>query len=423
MAFGTDLSEMLSYPNGTLSFAVCDRVSATILTNGRSYHQWESRRFEMLPASASPLRIRCVAMSATVLAAGAAPPDHDDSGSSSSSSNSSTNTAAVTGTLFAVRLDAPAGGAAQAIPAPSDVASGKTAGFGAVIAAGCLSERVAASLPDAGVVVVYGAPTAGADLRLSAVIRAPASMPLELRFGTHLAMTDSLLVVGMPSSTHSTSGMVYLYRWSAAAANWTLDSVLAGPSPGFGSVVDVDCAGTTLAVACPCHKDEGGACVQRVFTYRSTGQAGAEWKLADELQDPHPELRTHFGAALALDTRTSMAVGAPGVAGTGTEGRVYVFDRTKLLATVLQPAGDSSFGSSITLHDDVLVAGSPGQQVRSMPAAGVLLMFSVRELSAVTLAIILSVTLVVVVASVLAVLACYKLHPSSVIALSKAANI
>lgn len=398
LSFGSDLSEMLSFPSGVLQFATIDHSSATVLTNGRSYHDWDQRRFDLLHPGGGAHRVREVAMSATVLAAGAASDDAN-------------------GTVFAIRLDVQSP-VPQVLPPPPGVPP--SSGFGTVVAAACLSSSVVAGLPIADAVAVYSGAT---TMALSAVLRAPQGTAADVRFGAAVAMSDAVIVVGAPAEGHSGYGQVFTYRFDPLSGNWTLATTLIDTKqqqPLFGSGIDIDCSSELLAVACPAHNS---SFTHRVLTYRWLAtDPSPRWALIDDLADPQPSLNSRFGASIAIDTKSSIAVGAPG-ADASTKGHVYIFDGPHVLATIGHAEGDWSFGSAITLHDDVLVTGAPGQVIRSLDSAGALFMFSVRELSAVTLAIILSGTLIVVVSTVLVILSCYKLHPSSVIALSRAAKV
>mgnify|MGYP000896188586 CR=1 FL=1 len=140
----------------------------------------------------------------------------------------------------------------------------------------------------------------------------------------------------------------------------------------------------SLVVGCPAHNSSVSG---RVLSYRWVASfPSPHWILIDDIVDPQPELHGMFGQSIAIDTKHSIAVGAP-ASSVDYHGHVYIFDGPHVVSVIEHSRGDWSFGSSITLHDDVLVTGAPGQDSKSYEDSGILFMFSVRELSAVTLAI------------------------------------
>jgi len=119
-------------------------------------------------------------------------------------------------------------------------------------------------------------------------------------------------------------------------------------SLGFGSSVAI--RGDYAAVGAPQTSSSRGA----VYMYRFDGSA---WVPDGTLIAPDGATGDLFGTAVSIGPDPSVAIGAP-AAGTGTEGSVYVFERTVEGAWVLRQTlrATGGLGARVVLRDTYLAA-------------------------------------------------------------------
>ena len=129
----------------------------------------------------------------------------------------------------------------------------------------------------------------------------------------------------------------------------------------FGSAVAVD--GDTLVVGAS--NDDGDGIRQGLVIVFERDPVTGWWEYAQPLTDPLGADYDHFGSAVALDGDT-LVVGAPYDNGAGSDrGAVHVFSRLPSGAwgghVELPPPSDAGrFGSSVDVDGDTIVVGAPG---------------------------------------------------------------
>ncbi|MDO6705941.1 FG-GAP repeat protein [Photobacterium sp. 1_MG-2023] len=204
-------------------------------------------------------------------------------------------------------------------------------------------------------------------------------------FGYTLAMdyTGSHLAVGMPYS-HPTYryGQVYLYRKNETGL-WQSQGALSGvnrPVAEFGSEIDMDSRGETLAISMP---GMNGSATGVVRIYRRASQN--VWELSEEIHDPELNMYSDFaqrGLSLSQDGQV-IAIGA-----TATEvadplnpnqqlskaGAAFIFRldeqqawQQSVILHAKESKSDAYYGHAIDLSEDgrALVIGASGINLRS----------------------------------------------------------
>lgn len=143
-------------------------------------------------------------------------------------------------------------------------------------------------------------------------------------FGTAVAMSGGVLIVGAKQARlgNVSAGAAYIYRKSGSA--WTLDTRLM-PTPAsfksFGTSVAID--GDTAVIGAPDDSPQGVSSGS-VYIYRS-GRGG--WVQEAKLLSPDGAATDHFGLAVAISGDLAV-VGVPFKSDVGTQaGSAYVFER------------------------------------------------------------------------------------------------
>lgn len=192
------------------------------------------------------------------------------------------------------------------------------------------------------------------------------------RFGSSVALSGDLLVVGSPSDelgAINNVGSVYVYR--KVGGNWTFEqkiiSSLALPSIQFGWDVQTD--GTTI-LASTVEDDNGINATGSVSAYSFNG---ATWSLAQRFFPSDGGQLDWFGWDMDLEGER-LAVGSPKHNGAGA---VYLFERQGGTWTELDKVvsattvADDGLGWAVDLQWPVLVAGAPGAVgIPASPAGG-----------------------------------------------------
>ena len=185
-----------------------------------------------------------------------------------------------------------------------------------------------------------------------AVPFADASAPADADFGASVDADADTIVAGAPFDVVGDSaGSASVFVRSEGV--WTLQAKLideSGECGAFGT--DVAVSGNTIVVGAP-----GGDCAL-VFE-----RSGADWSLAETLAGSVGGAR--FGTSVGISGDT-MVVGAPGAAsgsGCSTAGSVAAFRRGvsgwSLEDTIDEPSGGECFGAAVALDAGVAVIGAP----------------------------------------------------------------
>src|SRR5262245_58624713 len=222
--------------------------------------------------------------------------------------------------------------------------------------------------------LVAGAP--GADGRKGAAyvfMRSEADFPLQQKltatnsepigsFGSSVAIDGNTVVVGAPFGFFDVGffeGTAYVFERSGA--DWTQQAILthgAGESFvtfGVSVAIDVD----TVVVGADVG-DISGIGAAFVFT-----RSGKTWPEQAKLMANDGAFFDFFGSSVAIDVNTLVvgAIGADGVA--ADSGAAYVFTRSGTTWTQRQKLtasdgeAEDSFGASVAIEGDTLVAGAP----------------------------------------------------------------
>eukprot|EP00727_Mastigamoeba_balamuthi_P001248 m51a1_g1112 putative lipopolysaccharide-induced tumor necrosis factor-alpha factor homolog (481) ;mRNA; r:146997-149170 len=383
-------SGSVEFSNGTVMFAIADSSGVTVVREGRSFHDWRMRRTPLAPGAV----VVDVALSERVAVVGA-----------SSESNR-------TGSVSVVNA------ASGSIVTTLQSATSND-GFGRAVAVDCSGHTAVIGAPLKGYasVLVAGATWGTYTTEL---VSSPASASRAGSLFAHAVATSTgrdwhRVVVGSPFASAS-GGAVYVYERNATSGTLYLASELRGDaasigagSTSFGHVLRLSCDGNTLVVGAPCASD--APCVGAEAGAYVFHRKGASWSLAARYYGPG----RLFGAALALDC--DPVEGAQHVAVGEPSGHVHVMHvgESSRIDVHHGGAAASVFGASVSLRGDVLAVGAPNSNA--------VYMFSVHALAEELVAGVLAAVLVLVLGAVSGLLVCYKLHPSTHLALSNAARV
>ncbi len=179
------------------------------------------------------------------------------------------------------------------------------------------------------------------------------------QFGGSVAVAGDQIFIG-EASNQTLPGIVYVFEnengtWTEADRLIVGDMV--GPPDGFGRSMTFD--GATLVVGSPSPAAPGV-----VYAFRRDASGG--WTNVGQITANDGSDGDGFGAALALKEDVAV-ISSPGQ--NDATGAVYVFHRandgrwsqhSKLLSA--SPASGQRFGSTIALHDGLLLVGSPDRR-------------------------------------------------------------
>ena len=179
-----------------------------------------------------------------------------------------------------------------------------------------------------------------------------------------VAASSNVLALGFPDALGG-NGLIVIYE-PDGTGGWTYDDdLVGGPGDRLGS--SLAALPNVLVAGAPGHGDNGA-----VFVY---ARADPTWVEYQRLDAPvTSQTGAEFGAAVDLEEGTSwIAVGAPfqdRVISPGSAvdvGAVHLFESVGFgweYASWVRPPGAGAhdhFGWSVALHDELLVAGSPGE--------------------------------------------------------------
>lgn len=450
-SFGRTLGDSLAEAAGDVALVTANDTCTTVLRSGTSYSHWRATEYALPRGNRSTeLFVQSARYNGHLLVVGATARARDTDG-----------------TVFVYRVSAEKSTPAPQVLTPPVASAADARFFATEIAVAATSAHFAVALPAAGQVAVYenATPARDAPVALASLLAAPA--PSLRAFGASLSMSDNVLVVGAPflssprgtrtststSTTEDEEGAVYTFirvdgRWECTP--WVLrpDRTHVPHSRAralFGYTLDITKDGTRLVVTAPCMEppvllrrgstnnsdssfsssssssSSEGECIPQALVYmRATDGAG--WQLMYGVGAPPGAWETSFGASVSINPEQGdlfVGVGAPSEE--PATSAMYLYRNTRLYAHIPSPPDAYAFGRSMTMYGDILAVGVPMQSIGAPPNAlnqmGGIVMFSITQLSDHAMTLVMTCSLAFFLVVVTAVLAVYKLHPSSIAAL------
>ncbi len=189
-------------------------------------------------------------------------------------------------------------------------------------------------------------------------------------FGLSVGISADTIAVGsLDDSLGNASGAVYLFeRHEGGSDNWGFVKKLTASDgaedDGFGGSLGI--SGDTLVVGAPGNDDAGSESGSAYVFERDHGGSG-NWGEVKKLVAGDATASDNFGSSIATFADTAVVGARQGDLGEGA-GSVYIFERhsggadnwgevKKVIGSDTAP-GDS-FGWSVTIHADTIVAGAP----------------------------------------------------------------
>jgi len=197
------------------------------------------------------------------------------------------------------------------------------------------------------------------------------------RFGAALTMDESHLLIGAPDAeglnasnqlTILRSGRAWIYD-RTTTGSWALTDEL--NAQVFGAEVVNGRLGTSVALAGN-RAFVGSPGRNQVLIYQTDETDRTQWPLQEILNPPAGAGSVEFGTAVATDSSTWVAVGAPGFDATNTtpdSGAVFLFNLTDTLPRTWRqqgrlespaPASGARLGAALATLGRSLAAGAPG---------------------------------------------------------------
>ena len=184
-------------------------------------------------------------------------------------------------------------------------------------------------------------------------------------FGSAVAVSEDLLLVGAPGSMRSSDVQVavYPFRWNGESGTWDelppITPEAEGPSLGFGATLGFD--GDLALIGSPMDGSTGA-----VFAYELDAE-GEAFQRTRALRPFDGTAGAGFGADFAV-TPSTIWIGAPGGFRSRENGRVYLYRRdaeTGAFANATSfaaPEGSpgDGFGTSVAATEEEAIIGSPG---------------------------------------------------------------
>jgi hypothetical protein len=184
-------------------------------------------------------------------------------------------------------------------------------------------------------------------------------------FGNAVAIDGNYAAVGAPGNDISgVLGMGRAYVFQRNGSLWPQMSIITAPDgtayDNFGYTITVK--GDLLVIASPFKKINNLSNAGKVYVYR---QSGSGWGLIASLVSPIPTYNERFGFSLCLHG-DKLIVGSPSDYSINMpeSGKVYVYtvqsNSVTYHSTVADPLGvpGDGFGTSVSMYNDVLIAGS-----------------------------------------------------------------
>ena len=238
----------------------------------------------------------------------------------------------------------------------------------------------------------------------------------ELRFGYSVALAGNILMVGAPgesgdllstaeapNNTLSSAGAVFTFT-RTGSGNWIQTAYIKASNPDktdqFGYSIDFD--GTTLLVGAPFEDGDGSSTVEQPNNNGSTSGAAyiferaptGLWQQKAYLKAANAEEFSTFGNSVSLDSGLLCIGGGEAEDPNGPlhpdVGAVYVYSRSQTgiwehSAILTSPASETSFGNSVAIRGETIVAGSPSEDMidpssgNSLGAVGAAYVFEINE--------------------------------------------
>ena len=190
-------------------------------------------------------------------------------------------------------------------------------------------------------------------------------------FGTSVAISGNLVVVGAPSETAlglSGAGHAYTFNAKTGALVSTLTSPNAVAFGNFGNSVAT--SGGKVVVGAPTETASGLADAGHAYTFNA--KTGA---LISTLTSPNAQANGGFGSSVGISGAT-VVVGTPyeSVSGLGDAGHAYTFNAKTgaLISTLTSPNVQSSgwFANSVAIGGSTVVVGAPLETASGLGDAG-----------------------------------------------------
>ncbi len=194
-------------------------------------------------------------------------------------------------------------------------------------------------------------------------------------FGSHLAISDRWLIVGMPgydsSSSCSSAGAIAIYKKSTETGNWELSQIFSNTTCSDSYGLNISLVGNTFVTSGLANDEE------RVIIYEWDPFSDS-WAAASQILDPNPSPTSSFGNSADV-AGNRIIVGNSGHTGTqSNEGIAYIFEKNATtnqweLAATFNNSGTSvnSFGSSVSISGNIAVVGDRLGETNSVAGGSV----------------------------------------------------
>lgn len=203
-------------------------------------------------------------------------------------------------------------------------------------------------------------------------------------FGASIAMDGDFTVVGCPNkfiNPNSKQGAAFIYQ--RVGDTWVEKIMLVAPdgaaNDGFGNAVQI--CGDLLIVGCMNDDIDGNIDQGSAYIFK---RIGSTWILQTKLQSPQGSASDLFGSSVAIHD-SLVVVGSPfDDVNLPDNGAAHVYFRignTWMLDTVFYPTlANGRFGQSVAVHENWIMVGSPLEDKDGLEDAGTVYWYR-RELS------------------------------------------
>ena len=211
----------------------------------------------------------------------------------------------------------------------------------------------------AGKALVYG--RVGENWILRASLTAP-DAEKNAQFGNATEVGPDMIIVGAPGARAAgvTTGRVYVY--SPNGSSWQLAQTIECPEPTYGDLFGEQVAldGNVLVIASRGHQTNGLGSSGAAFVYR---KSGGLFLYDAKLVAATPQAGAAFGTSVAIHA-DKIVVGSPyEVASTGTMGAAYIFHSFasgwSLEKRIQGTVSSAHFGQSVAIDTDRVAVGAP----------------------------------------------------------------